>query len=33
MLPSVINSLREPFKFLRAILMFSLVCAVRIGGH
>jgi len=32
MLASGINSLREPFKFLRAILMLVLFVAVRRGG-
>ena len=33
MLFSVINSLREPFKFLRAILMLVLFVAARIGSQ
>jgi len=33
MLSSVINSLREPLQFLRAILMLVLFVAIRVGGH
>jgi hypothetical protein len=33
MLSSVINSLREPLKFLGVILILVLFVAMRIGGH